>query len=109
MMSSAADFNMDDGYTALQNPPRARPPAGKVGSARRPPLAAHHRRRRAAALAVVALIALLLGVIVGAGSRGSSTVQPAAAHSTGFVARIHTLAGSGAGSFAVAQHRAEDA
>jgi peptidoglycan/xylan/chitin deacetylase (PgdA/CDA1 family) len=61
------------------------------------------------ALAVVAAVALVLGVITGAGSGNSPTVQRAAAHSSGYFARIQTLAGNGGGSFAAAQRTAEDA
>ncbi|HEY3726872.1 MAG TPA: polysaccharide deacetylase family protein [Solirubrobacteraceae bacterium] len=80
------------------------------GPARGLPLAAHHRRRRAVALAVLALVALILGIVVGAGSGGGSTVvQHVAAPRTGYFARIRTLAGGGAGSFAAVQQGEESA
>jgi peptidoglycan/xylan/chitin deacetylase (PgdA/CDA1 family) len=63
-----------------------------------------------AALAVVAAIALILGVIVGAGSGGSSGAHRAAsAHQNGFFTRIRTLSGGGAGSFAAAEQGEENA
>jgi peptidoglycan/xylan/chitin deacetylase (PgdA/CDA1 family) len=58
---------------------------------------------------VVAGVALVLGVIVGAGSGGPNAAHPSAAHLSGFFTRLHVLAGNGAGSFAAAQSGAENA
>jgi peptidoglycan/xylan/chitin deacetylase (PgdA/CDA1 family) len=97
---------MDDGYTAFRQGPRPRTPPG-----RRPgglPLAPHHRRRRAGALLVVAGLALIIGLIAGA-SGGGTAARHAAAPGNGYFARIRTLAGDGAGSFAVSERTAENA
>src|SRR5581483_5494013 len=101
---------MDDGYTALRDPARPRPSARGVKDARALPVAVQHRRRRAGALAVVAALALILGLIAGAGSGGSSASHHnAAALQNGFFARIRTLSGNGADSFAVAEQSEENA
>jgi peptidoglycan/xylan/chitin deacetylase (PgdA/CDA1 family) len=99
---------MDDGATV----PRSRPgrPSGggapKLGT--RHSNAPHHRRRRAgAAVAVLAGLALLAGVVIGAGGSVAHHPQAQVAPS-GFFARIRTLAGTGAGSFAVAEQRAQN-
>ena len=76
--------------------------------ARRPVALAHHRRRRAIALAVLAGVALILGAMVGAGG-GTATVHRAVLTTDGYFSRLQTLAGTGAGSFLVAQVAAEDA
>ena len=76
--------------------------------ARRPVALAHHRRRRAIALAVLAGVALILGAMVGAGG-GTATVHRAVLTPDGYFSRLQTLAGTGAGSFLVAQVAAEDA
>jgi peptidoglycan-N-acetylglucosamine deacetylase len=84
---------------------RIRPrPAGDPG---RSPLAPHHRRRRAAALAAVAVLALIVGAVAGAASGGSPHHAHKVAVTGGYLRRIRTLAGNGAGSFAVAQRAAE--
>ncbi|MDQ6607693.1 MAG: polysaccharide deacetylase family protein [Actinomycetota bacterium] len=69
--------------------------------------APHHRRRRAAAVLVLAGLALVIGIVIGAG--GSALHHPQARLAPpGFFARVRTLAGSGAGSFAVDEQRAEN-
>jgi peptidoglycan-N-acetylglucosamine deacetylase len=101
---------MDDGYTALRDGPPPRPRARSGRRSRGLPLAPHHRRRRALALALLAGVALLAGLVSGAGSGGPAAVHHAApAPRSGYFARIHTLAGNGAGSFAVAELGAENA
>jgi peptidoglycan-N-acetylglucosamine deacetylase len=96
---------MDHGYSALEE--GARPGAGR--DRRRAPVAPHHRRRRAAALALVAAFALIAGAAVGAASSSGGAVgHSTAVASTGYFKRIKTLAGSGAGSFAVAEQAAEN-
>ena len=99
---------MDDGYPAPADKliPRLRARLGADPAGR--PLAPHHRRRRVAALAVVAALALVVGAVAGASGGGSPHVTKAAATS-GYLRRISTLAGNGAGSFAVAQRAAESA
>jgi peptidoglycan/xylan/chitin deacetylase (PgdA/CDA1 family) len=73
-------------------------------------VAPHHRRRRAGALAVLAAIALIAGVVVGAGSGGgSAVVHRVGGPQTGYFARIRTLAGGGAGSFAATEQSDESA
>jgi len=68
---------------------------------------AHHRRRRALALAVLAAVALIAGAVTGAG--GSSATHTQAFRSSGYFGRLQTLAGTGPGSFVVAQRNAENA
>ncbi len=97
---------MDDGYTAFR---QASPPgAGRARRSRGLPLAPHHRRRRAAALLVVAALALIVGLVAGAGAGGGPVAHRAASTPRGYFARIRTLAGNGAGSFAVAQQTDEN-
>jgi peptidoglycan/xylan/chitin deacetylase (PgdA/CDA1 family) len=56
---------------------------------------------------VLAGLALVIGIVIGAG--GSAAPHPQArAAPPGFFTRLRTLAGSGAGSFAVAEQRAEN-
>jgi peptidoglycan/xylan/chitin deacetylase (PgdA/CDA1 family) len=98
---------MDDGHSASGNEPRTRPGARPARDPRRLPVAAHHRRRRSAALALVAAAALVVGVIAGAGSSAVVAGKTPAVPS-GYFKRIQTLAGSGAGSFAVAEQGAEN-
>lgn len=74
----------------------------------RPGLAAHHRRRRLRALGLVASLALVLGVVIGAASSGGGAAARKVASVGGYLSRIKTLAGSGAGSFAVAEQGAEN-
>jgi peptidoglycan-N-acetylglucosamine deacetylase len=98
---------MDDGFAELRNRPR---PGASTNGARlgsRPRLQAHHRRRRALALAVLAGIALIAGAVTGAG--GSSSTHSQASHSSGYFGRLHTLAGTGPGSFVIAERNAENA
>jgi peptidoglycan/xylan/chitin deacetylase (PgdA/CDA1 family) len=90
---------MDDGLTIAGNS-RRRSGAG----ARTRSLAPHHRRRRG--IAVLAILALIIGVIVGAGS-GSTPRHVAAQGPVGYFKRLQTLAGSGARSMAVAEQTAE--
>jgi peptidoglycan-N-acetylglucosamine deacetylase len=97
---------MDDGATALGNKPRPPSSAGLPRSGRRRSLEPHHRRRRALALAVLAGIALIVGVAAGAG--GGVVSHPVVHRAPGFFARIQTLAGNGAGSFAAAERAAEN-
>lgn len=98
---------MDDGTTALGNPPRPRPPAGPIRVARRGSMQPHHRRRQGLALAVLAVLALLVGVVVGAGA-GTVAVPRALSRPAGYFTRIQTLAGGGAGSFAAAEQSAQN-
>ncbi len=91
---------MDDRSRA---PDRTRPPRPPRGRSALP----HHRRRRALALAlVVALVALIVGISV---AGGSGTGRHASYAAVGFMHRIRTLAGAGAGSFSAAQQSAENA
>ncbi len=98
---------MDDRATALSSRP-GRPSGGgtpKPG-ARRSNLPQHRRRRAIAATAALALLALVSGMVIGAG--GTTAHHPQAGMgSSGFFARIRTLAGSGAGSFVIAEQKAE--
>jgi peptidoglycan/xylan/chitin deacetylase (PgdA/CDA1 family) len=99
---------MDDSYPAPPDKLSARLRARLPGDPARGPLAPHHRRRRAAALAVLAALALIVGAVAGASSGGPAHVAKLATTS-GYLRRISTLAGNGAGSFAVAQRAAENA
>ena len=100
---------MDDGYPAPADNLISRLRARLQADPARRPLAPHHRRRRAAALAVLAALALIVGVIAGASSGGGSAHVAKVAGTSGYLRRISTLAGNGAGSFAVAQRAAENA
>src|SRR2546421_108494 len=110
---SLGALRMDDGYTALHEDPHPRPRARGPGAARGLTVAPHHRRRRAVALAFLAGLALVCGAIAGASSSGpgggAGAIHRSAAHRAGYFARIRTLAGGGAGSFAAAERSAEDA
>ncbi len=68
----------------------------------------YRRRRRAGALAAVGVLSLLIGLVVGAGSGGSSH-RRVAALGTRYFAQIRTLAGGGADSFAASERAAEAA
>jgi len=94
---------MDDDHLSFRDSPRH---GSVLSRARRLPTAAQHRRRRAAALALAAAVALILGITVGAGS-GSPPPRHLVAQRAGYFSRIRTLAGDGAGSFAVAEQGAE--
>ena len=85
---------MDDTATAL--PKRPRPPASgqRPRPAPRRSIEPHHVRRRWLALAVLAAAALVVGVIAGAGS-GGTTIHRLAVHGPGYFSRIQTLAGIG--------------
>jgi peptidoglycan/xylan/chitin deacetylase (PgdA/CDA1 family) len=98
---------MDDGFTALRNRARSGASAGLPRARPGSRLQPHHRRRRALALAAVAVIALIAGVATGADGGGSSHQLPPI--STGYFGRLQTLAGSGPGSFLVAERNAENA
>jgi peptidoglycan/xylan/chitin deacetylase (PgdA/CDA1 family) len=100
---------MDDGYSAFGHGARPLLQPGTAGGRRRAPLAPRHRRRRAAALALLAGIALIVGVLVGAGSSGGGVIaRKLVAPPSSYLGRIRTLAGGGAGSFAVTQQGAEN-
>ncbi len=58
---------------------------------------------------MVAALALIVGVVLGAGSGGASRHPPKVAATSSYLHRIKTLAGNGAGSFAVAERAAENA
>jgi peptidoglycan/xylan/chitin deacetylase (PgdA/CDA1 family) len=97
---------MEDGTTATRKPV-ARPFDHSPSLSFRRGLQPHHRRRRAVALALTAAVALAVGVVLGAGG-GSVTHRPQ--HGTaGYFARIHTLGGVGAGSFAAEEQGSETA
>jgi peptidoglycan/xylan/chitin deacetylase (PgdA/CDA1 family) len=100
---------MDDGHPAPADTLSARLRAQLQGDPARRPLAPHHRRRRAAVLAVLAAVALVVGAVAGASSGGGSAHVAKVSATSGYVRRIRTLAGNGAGSFAVAQRGAENA
>jgi peptidoglycan-N-acetylglucosamine deacetylase len=99
---------MDDTATAL--PKRPRPPASgqRPRPASRRSIEPHHVRRRWLALAVLAAAALVVGVIAGAGS-GGTTIHRVAVHGPGYFSRIQTLAGNGPGSFVAERRAAENA
>ena len=97
---------LDDGATALRNRPIPRLPLGLRRPASGRSIEPHHRRRRATALAIVAGLALLVGVLVGAGGGNGARHHPHPP--SGFFARVQTLAGDNAGSFAYAQQAAEN-
>jgi peptidoglycan-N-acetylglucosamine deacetylase len=97
---------MDDGATALRNRPRP-PSRGSSRSPLRRSAEPHHRRRRALALAALAAVALIAGAATGAG--GGSVAHHVEHRPLGFFTRIETLAGTGAGSFALAEKSAEGA
>jgi peptidoglycan/xylan/chitin deacetylase (PgdA/CDA1 family) len=61
------------------------------------------------ALGVLAGIALILGIIAGAASGGGAPTHQVTTQGTGYFARLKTMAGNGAGSFAVAEQGAENA
>jgi peptidoglycan/xylan/chitin deacetylase (PgdA/CDA1 family) len=105
---STVPLPMDDGYSAPADKLIARLRARLQADPARRPLAPHHRRRRAAALAAVAALALVVGAIAGASSGGGPAHIAKQAGTTGYLRRISTLAGNGAGSFAVAQRAAEN-
>jgi peptidoglycan-N-acetylglucosamine deacetylase len=60
------------------------------------------------ALGLVGAFALVVGAVVGAGG-GTAKVHRIAQTPAGYFSRIHTLAGTGAGSLAVGEQSAEDA
>ncbi len=98
---------MDHGATALRSRPRPPSSTGGPPSVLRPSPEPHHRRRRALALVVLAVVALTVGIVAGVG--GGAVAHHLADRSPGFFGRIHTLGGSGQGSFAAAEKSAENA
>jgi peptidoglycan-N-acetylglucosamine deacetylase len=71
-------------------------------------MAPHHRRRRAVAvLSLVTLAALIVFLLVGGGGTASQRALDVSGH--GFLARIRTLAGSGAASLTARERAAENA
>lgn len=69
-----------------------------------------HRRRRARALGGVALLALLLGIVVGAGSGGSGTADVRGELTrVGWYGHLRTLSGTGEGSLDLEQRAQESA
>src|SRR5947209_12890226 len=101
--------SMDHGYSALDDGTRrGLRPGGPRERGR--PVAPHHRRRRVvAALVGLATLALISGIAVGAGASGSGTsAHRATVLPDGYLSRIRTLAGGGAGSFVVGEQRAEN-
>ncbi len=90
------------GHSALRGPRAAR-----KGEPRVPSATIYRRRRRAAALVAISVLALVIGVIVGSQAGGSSAHH--AAPAAGYFSRIKALAGGGAGSFAAAEQRDENA
>jgi peptidoglycan/xylan/chitin deacetylase (PgdA/CDA1 family) len=98
---------MDDGAATIRSRPERPSGGGAPKQGGRRSNAPHHRRRRAAAVAVLAGLALVIGIVMGAG--GSAAHHPQARVAPpGFFTRLRTLAGTGAGSFAVAEQRAEN-
>ncbi|MGI9183647.1 MAG: polysaccharide deacetylase family protein [Solirubrobacteraceae bacterium] len=95
-----SDTDTLDGQKAAARP-RARP---RLGAGRLDP---EVYRRRRGGLALAAL-ALLIGIVVGAGS-GVKPLHRAAGLGTGYFAQIRTLAGSGPESFASTERAAETA
>lgn len=68
-----------------------------------------YRRRRASLLGAVAFLALLLGVVVGAGSGGAGTPAQANATEVGWFGHLAQLSGAGEGSFSLEQRAQESA
>lgn len=97
---------MDDGTTALSNPPGPRAGA-RTQPAPRWSREPHHRRRRAIALLALALIVLLAILLLSGGGPRAGEVQPSL--DGGFFGRIHRLAGDGRGSFVATESAAEGA
>jgi peptidoglycan/xylan/chitin deacetylase (PgdA/CDA1 family) len=97
---------MDERATATRLTGAARTAGGPRRSVRNRSLEPHHRRRRASALAALAAVALLAGLSSGAGGGGA---RHAAQTKPGYFAKLATLAGSGAGSFASGELQAENA
>lgn len=98
---------MDDGFTALRNTARPGTAAGLPHAQSRPRVQPHHRRRRALALSVVAGLALIAGAMTGAG--GGPATHPVPLHLSGYFGRLQRLAGTGRGSFVMAERNAENA
>jgi len=101
---------MDDGFTALRDRPGSGSSSRYPGAGTRPSAQQIHRRRRLLALGVVAAIALIAGIATGAGEGGggSTASHSAAAHPNGYFTRLQTLAGTGPGSFVLAEKNAEN-
>lgn len=79
------------------------------GPARPTPRELRYRRRRAGLLGAVAFLALLLGIVVGAGSGGAGTPAQANATEVGWFGHLGKLAGAGEGSFSLEQRARESA
>jgi peptidoglycan-N-acetylglucosamine deacetylase len=91
---------MDDGFSIPGNSRRQRSAAGAPTRS----LAPHYRRRRG--LALLAILALIIGVVVGAGS-GGTTRRVAAQGPIGYFKRLQTLAGNGPASMSVEEQADE--
>ncbi len=99
---------MSDTDTLDRPKPAARTLARpRLGAGRLEP-EVYRRRRGGLALAALAALALLVGMLVGAGS-GATPPHRLAGLGTGYFAQIRTLAGSGPASFAASEHAAETA
>jgi peptidoglycan-N-acetylglucosamine deacetylase len=98
---------MDDGTTALRNRPGSGRPAGLPRPLQGSKVQPHHRRRRILALGVLAALALIAGAAAGAG--GGTVTHHFVSHSSGYFARLQTLAGTGPGSFVAVERSAENA
>jgi peptidoglycan-N-acetylglucosamine deacetylase len=96
---------MEEGAAALRKRPRQTSARGGPALNLRRSKAPHHRRRRAVAIGLAGLVVLLIAVVAGFG--GTSHHSTGAHRPAGLLARIDTLAGTGAGSLVVAQQAAE--
>ena len=79
------------------------------GPARPTPRELRYRRRRASLLGAIALVALLLGVVVGAGSGRGGSSAGAEPTEVGWYGHLGMLAGAGRGSFSLEQRAQESA
>ncbi|HST43551.1 MAG TPA: polysaccharide deacetylase family protein [Conexibacter sp.] len=79
------------------------------GPARPTPRQLRYRRRRVTLLAGLAGFALLLGVVVGANSKPSSSLPQVETTEVGWFGHLRTLAGAGRGSLSLEQRAAENA
>jgi peptidoglycan-N-acetylglucosamine deacetylase len=102
---------MDDGKSAIGERPPTHAQSNAAPGRGGPGPSSRHRRRRATALALVGLVALVVGVAVGAmsgGGGGGSSRARVGATPGAYLNRVRVLAGSGPGSFAVAEQAAEN-
>ncbi|MGB9185947.1 MAG: polysaccharide deacetylase family protein [Solirubrobacteraceae bacterium] len=100
---------MSDTDTLDRQEPAARTLARpQLGAGRLDP-EIYRRRRGGLALAALAALALLLGMVVGAGSGATPPTHRVAGLGTGYFAQIRTLAGNGPESFAATERAAESA